>query len=454
MNSNHKEKWSQCLTIIKDNVSESEFKTWFAPLEAVKLEGSSLWLRVPSQFIAATLDDKYADLLHKTIVRVIGPAAKLTYRITVDSGDKRGGSYNATGGTHAADGRGQNSFRSYLNPAYNFDNFIEGKCNQMPRAAGLSIAKKPGELIFNPLFIYGRSGVGKTHLANAIGLKAKELHPQLRVLYVSANLFQLQYTQAVRDNKTNEFVNYYQNIDMLIIDDIQEFGEGKRTATQHAFFHIFNHLKDSGRQLILTCDKKPADLGGLEERLLTRFKSGLSAEIEMPNFETRKSILKSKIEQDGLRIPERVVDYIAENVKSSIRDLEGTIASLLAISTMTNKTINLDLARKLIENLVSEQKHEDVTIDSIKDAVCSHYRISIDELLSNSRKREFVQARQIAMYFAKKLTDDSLTNIGQSIGRRNHATVLHACKTVEDLMETDKSFRMNIDDIESKLKPT
>lgn len=444
--------WKQCLDVIKDNVNEEEFKTWFVPIVPVKLSDDTLTLQIPSQFFFEYLEEKYANLLHKVLTRFIGPNARLVYRAAVDPAYKQNGYTVISSNTAVSDKKKQNGFDSHLNFNYNFDNFIEGDCNKLPRSAGISIATNPGKSIFNPLFIYGRSGVGKTHLANAIGLKTSELHPDKKVLYISANLFQLQYTEAVRNNRTNDFVNFYQTVDLLIIDDIQEFGEGKRVGTQHTFFHIFNHLRDAGKQLVLTCDKKPAELEGLEERLLTRFKSGLSVEIEMPNFETRKAILQSKIAKDGLRIPESVVNYIAEHVQSNIRDLEGTIASLLAYSTMTGRTVNTDLARRVICNLVAARTDEKLSIDNIKQVVCNYYKITLNDLSSNSRKQEFVQARQVAMYFAKKLTDDSLTSIGSSIGNRTHATVLHACKTVQDLMETDKSFLSNITDIEHKLK--
>ena len=292
--------------------------------------------------------------------------------------------------------------------------------------------------------------MGKTHLVNAIGLKTKELHPQKKVLYVSANLFQQQYTEANKNGQVNDFLNFYQTVDVLIIDDIQEFGEGKKVSTQNQFFHIFNHLHQSGKQLILTCDKKPADLEGMEDRLLSRFKWGLSAEIESPSIETRKAILKMKSEKDGLDLPEDVINYIAETVTDNIRNLEGSIVSLIAYSTVYQQPIDINLARKVVSNIVHVEEKEQ-TVKSIRDLVCTTLNISAENLISNSRKREIVQARQIAMYFAKKYTKDSLTNIGNVIGKRNHATVLHACKTVQDLIETDKNFRRTIEEIENQL---
>ena len=454
MNSNCTTLWNKCLEVIKDNVNSTSFETWFEPIIPIKYEDKVFTIQVPSQFFYEYLEEKYADLLKSTLFRIVAPNTKLVYRVIVDKDNKKNGSTDVLGsarGTFQGKKKiGVPEFDSYLNYNYNFDNFIEGDCNRLPRTAGINIASQPGKTIFNPLFIYGKSGVGKTHLANAIGLKTKELHPQKKVLYVSANLFQLQYTEASMNNQTNDFLNFYQMVDVLIIDDIQELGEGKKVSTQNTFFHIFNHLHQSGKQLILTCDKKPAELEGLEDRLLTRFKWGLSAEIEQPDFETRILILKSKVEKDGLRVPDAVISYIAENITDNIRDLEGTMISLIAQSTMNQKVINIDLAKKVVRNLVTitEKKH---TIKNIRDLVCEYFKLPTESLLSKSRKREVVQARQIAMYFSKQLTKESLTTIGNTIGQRNHATVLHACKTVKDLIETDKIFRGSVEEIERKL---
>lgn len=454
MNSLYTTFWDKCLNIIRDNVNETSFSTWFEPIIPIKYENNVFTIQVPSQFFYEYIEAQYADLLKSTLNRVIAPNTKLVYRVVVDNNNKKNGTTDVPG-TEKAPFQGKKKigvpeFDSYLNFNYHFDNFVEGDCNRLPRTAGINIASQPGKTIFNPLFIYGKSGVGKTHLANAIGLKTKELHPQKKVLYVSANLFQLQYTEASRNNQINDFLNFYQLIDVLIIDDIHELGEGKKVSTQNTFFHIFNHLHQSGKQLIITCDKKPAELEGLEDRLLTRFKWGLSAEIEKPDFETRKAILLSKTERDGLKIPDNVLSFIAEHITDSIRDLEGAIISLIAQSTMNQKVINLDLAKKVVRNLVNvtEKKH---TIKNIRDLVCEYFKIPVESLQSSSRKREVVQARHIAMYFSKQLTQESLTSIGNSIGKRNHATVIHACKTVKDLMDTDKTFRGNVLEIEKKL---
>jgi chromosomal replication initiator protein len=326
---------------------------------------------------------------------------------------------------------------------------IEGRSNKLARTAGISIANEPGKTIFNPLFVYGQSGVGKTHLANAIGVMTKQLHPEKRVLYVSSNTFQIQYTDAVRSNSVNDFLNFYQTIDVLIVDDIQELA-GK-TATQNTFFHLFNHLHQTGKQLVLTSDRSPLVLVGLEQRLLTRFKWGLSAEIEKPDFELRRAILDNKIYRDGLEIPEEVVDYIAEHVTDNVRDLEGTLVSLLAHSTLANISIDLKLTEKVVSRIVSITPKAN-TVEKIRDIVCAHFSLSVDAISTKSRKREVVQARQIAMYLSKQMTKNSLSSIGSLIGQRDHATVLHACKIVSDLMEIDKNFRISVREIEEKLK--
>ncbi len=452
MNAEITQQWEECLLIIKDNIEESAYNTWFAPIVPLKYTDGTLLIEIPSAFFQELLEEKYAELLKATVCRVFGGGTNISYRYPIDKENKKGGYTDVLSTNIIPDSKlASSSFVSNLNGKYRFSNFIEGDCNKLPRTAGINIASQPGKNIFNPLFIYGKSGVGKTHLANAIGLKVLELHPQKRVLFVSSSLFQLQYTEASRTNQVNNFINYYQSLDMLIVDDIQEFGEGNKAHTQNIFFQIFNHLQQTGKQLVFTCDKKPAELEGMEERLLTRFKCGLSAEIELPDLDTRKAILKAKVEQDGLRISDNVLHYIAENVTNSIRDLEGTLISIVAQSTMNQRSINIDLAKKVIGNIVSASQKK-YTVQDIRDIVCDYYGVSLDNLLSESRKREIVQARQVAMYFAKLKTKDSLTTIGLTIGKRNHATVLHACKTVQDLIDTDKSFRAGIEELDRMLK--
>jgi len=462
--SKHDQLWESCLSIIKDNINEASFNTWFAPIVPIKCENKIFVLQVPSQFFVEYIEEKYIDLLRMTLSRVAGTGTRLEYRVLIDRTSGTGTQIPSTAEPVKAN---QNRFNNQnntivspyhrvqlpeidpqLNPSYNFNNLIEGKSNKLARTAGISIANDPGKTIFNPLFMYGKSGVGKTHLANAIGVMTKQLHPEKRVLYVSANTFQIQYTDAVRNNTQNDFLNFYQTIDVLLMDDIQEFA-GK-TGTQNTFFHIFNHLHQTGKQLVLTADRSPLEMAGLEQRLLTRFKWGLSAEIEKPDFELRKAILKSKIYRDGLEIPESVVDYIAENVVDNVRDLEGVLISLLAHSTLTNMPIDIRLAEKIISRIVNITPRV-TTIEQIREVVCEYFKLSVDAISTKSRKLEVVQARQIAMYLSKNLTKNSLSTIGNCIGQRDHATVLHACKKVVDLMDTDKHFRRNVEEIEERL---
>jgi chromosomal replication initiator protein len=462
MLNNHEQLWNRCLSVIKDNISEASFNTWFAPIVSLKYENNVFVLQVPSQFFVEYIEEKYIDLLRMTLYREVGVGTRLEYRVLIDKSSGKGTQIpsNAEQGRPKMGATTSNYISPYhkpqlpeidpqLNPAYNFNNLIDGKGNKLARTAGISIGNEPGKNIFNPLFIYGQSGVGKTHLANAIGVMVKQLHPEKRVLYVPANTFQIQYTDSVRSNSQNDFLNFYQTIDVLIIDDIHEFA-GK-TGTQNTFFHIFNHLHQSGKQLILTSDKSPVVMVGLEQRLLTRFKWGLSAEIEKPDFDLRKSILENKIYRDGLEISDEVVGFIAEHVTDSVRDLEGVLVSLMAHSTLANMPIDIALAERVISRIVNITKKVN-TVEKIRDVVCEYFSLSVDAISTKSRKREVVQARQIAMYLSKQMTKSSLSSIGFTIGQRDHATVLHACKIVNDLMDSDKNFRSSVREIEEKLK--
>jgi chromosomal replication initiator protein len=460
----HEELWNECLTIIKDNINEASFNTWFAPIVPVKFENKIFVIQVPSPFFVEYIEEKFIDLLSMTLIRVAGNGTKLEYRVLIDKNSGTGTQIPSVAEQNprpTGKVAYQNTYVSpyqrvqlpdidpQLNSSFNFNNLIEGKSNKLARTAGMNIANDPGKTIFNPLFVFGKSGVGKTHLINAIGLKTKQLHPEKRVLYVSANTFQIQYTDAVRNNTQNDFLNFYQTIDLLLIDDIQEIS-GK-TGTQNTFFHIFNHLHQSGKQLVLTADRSPIEMAGMEQRLLTRFKWGLSAEIEKPDLELRKQILQSNIYRNGLDISEEVVNYIAENVVDNVRDLEGVLNSLLAHSMLTNQPIDLNLAEKVISRIVNITPKE-LTIEQIRDTVCEYFKLSNDAISTKSRKLEVVQARQIAMYLSKQLTKCSLSTIGNYIGNRDHATVLHACKKVVDLMDTDKLFRKNVQEIEQQLR--
>ncbi len=466
--SNHVGLWNRCLDIIRDNVPESTFKTWFVPIVPLKYEDRTLIVQVPSQFFYEFLEDKFVDLLRKTLYKVIGDGTKLMYNVMVDRTSIPNQTVNLEasnrsmaipqksvirGGGNKAPSILQapapQDLDPHLNPDYNFENFIEGYSNKLSRSVAEAVAQSPAKTVFNPLFLHGASGVGKTHLANAIGTRIKELYPGKRVLYVSAHLFQVQYTDSVRNNTTNDFINFYQTIDVLIIDDIQEFAGV--TKTQNTFFHIFNHLHQNGKQLILTSDRAPVLLQGMEERLLTRFKWGMVAELERPTVELRKNILRNKIHRDGLEFPTEVIEYIAENVNESVRDLEGIVISIMAHSTIYNKDINLDLAQRIVRKVVRNEARS-INIDDIINTVCKHFSLETVAIHTKSRKREVVQARQVAMYLAKAHTDFSTSKIGKFIGNKDHATVLHACKTVKGQCEVDKAFRAEIENIQSLLK--
>lgn len=462
---NHVGLWNQCLEIIHDNIPEEIYNTWFAPIVPLKYEDATLVLRVPSQYFYEHLEEHFIDLLRKTLYKVFGEGTKLMWNIMIDPGlRKKVGTVtiDATKRTfipqpNPAPNSGKNipqtlplpDLDPHLNPDYNFDTFIEGYSNKLSRSVAEAVAQNPAKTIFNPLFFYGASGVGKTHLANAIGTKIKELYPEKRVLYVSANLFQVQYTESVRNNTTNDFMRFYQSIDVLIIDDIQEFAGV--TKTQNTFFHIFNHLQQNGKQLILTSDRSPILLQGMEERLITRFKWGMVAELEKPTVELRRNILLNKIRRDGLQFPPEVIDYIAESVEESVRDLEGIIISILAHATIFNREVDMELAQRIVrKNLKNE--HKAITIDDIINTVCQHFGLDTSAIHTKSRKREVVQARQIAMYLAKHNTELSTAKIGTLIGGKDHATVIHACKTIKEQQEVDKAFRAEINDLQTALK--
>ena len=463
---NHVGLWNRCLEIIRDNVPEQTYKTWFLPIIPLKYEDKTLIVQVPSQFFYEFLEDKFVDLLRKTLYKVIGDGTKLMYNVLVDKSSvatvnqestTRSTAIPQSGLPRVDERKAPGLLRApavqdldpHLNPNYNFETFIEGYSNKLSRSVAEAVALNPAKTIFNPLFLYGASGVGKTHLANAIGTKIKELYPEKRVLYVSAHLFQVQYTDSVRNNTTNDFINFYQTIDILIIDDIQEFAGV--TKTQNTFFHIFNHLHQNGKQLILTSDRAPVLLQGMEERLITRFKWGMVAELERPTVELRKNILRNKIHRDGLQFPPEVIDYIAENVGDSVRDLEGIVISIMAHSTIYNKDIDLELAQRIVRKVVNSDSKA-ITVDDIINTVCKHFGLETATIHTKSRKREVVQARQIAMFLAKSYTDFSTAKIGTLIGHKDHATVLHACKTIKELKEVDKAFRAEFDEIQAALK--
>jgi chromosomal replication initiator protein len=339
-------------------------------------------------------------------------------------------------------------FESYLNLEQTFDNFIEGVSNRLPRSVGQSVADFPARKTFNPLFIYGPSGCGKTHLVNAIGVRLRQKHPEKRVLYVSAHIFQVQYVDARINNKTNDFIHFYQSIDCLIVDDVQEFSGKEKTL--EAFFHIFNHLHLNGRQIIMTCDRPPVELKDMEERMLTRFKWGMLAELEAPDVQLRHDILKRLVRKDGLDIPEDVIDYVAENLQDNVRELEGIVHSMLAWSVVHGSNIDLDFARKILKANTRHRRRA-LTIEDIVEAVCRHYKVTHEEVYGESRKAEFVLARQLAMYLSQKHTGDTAKHIGHVIGRRTHATVLHGISNIEKKMKENPAFRKEVREIEKKM---
>ena len=473
MNNTADSVWKNCLSFIKDNIQPQAYKTWFEPIVAIKLTDHSLSIQVPSKFFYEWLEEHYVKILKVALTKELGDHAKLVYIIKMENtyGNNQPFTEKIPSANRSAIKSQQaniplknknpqlkNPFvipgirnvkiESQLNPVYSFENFLEGDSNRLARNAGIAVANKPGGTSFNPLLIFGGVGLGKTHLAHAIGVDVKDKYPEKTVLYISAEKFTQQYIESVKKNNRNDFIHFYQIIDVLIIDDVQ-FLSGK-SGTQDVFFHIFNHLHQNGKQVILTSDKAPVDMQDIEQRLLSRFKWGLSAELQKPDFETRVSIVKNKLYRDGVEMSDEVIDYIAKNIKTNVRELEGAIISLIAQSSFNKKEITIGLAKEIVEKFVKNTKRE-VSIDYIQKVVSDYFQMDVDTLQSKTRKRHIVQARQLAMFFAKKFTKASLASIGSQIGQRDHATVLHACKTVDNLSSTDKQFRKYVEDLTKKL---
>jgi len=452
--------WDKCLSIIRDNVPEAAFKTWFQPITPLSFDEQKVTIRVPSPFFYEYLEANFVNVLRMAVPKVFGQGVSLNYRVMGEEGADDASS--AVSARAAAPSPGvsrmiQTPFTqvapeeldSQLNRRYTFDNFFEGLTNKLARTAGVAVSNDPGKTTFNPLFIYGPSGVGKTHLCHAIGLRIRQMHPEKRVLYVSAHRFRIQYTDAVIKNTSNDFLNFYQSLDVLILDDIHELvGLNK---TQMAFFHIFNNLHQLGKQLVLTADKAPVDMQGLEERLITRLKWGLTAELGRPDAELRRTILRNKIEAEGLVLSDEVFNYIVDHVTDNIRDLEGVLVSLMANSLINNSPVDMALAQRVVGQTVRVENKE-LSIEKIQEKVCRFFNLEESLVQTPSRKREIVQARQITMFLAKKYTSASFSRIGKVVGGKDHATVLHACKTVKDQMDINKNFRSTVEAIEETLR--
>ena len=458
--------WDNCLHLIKENVTEQQYRTWFEPIvfDNYQEDARTLLVQVPSMYVYEYLEEYYVGLLSKVIIRCFGQGTKLQYRVVTDKTNDLTQVVEAeepvniepapaTNRANKAPTTLDAAVTQNLNPQLDvhktFQNFIEGDSNKLPRTVGLSIAEHPGKSTFNPFFVFGPSGCGKTHLINAIGVKCKEMYPAKRVLYVSARLFQVQFTDAVRQNTVNDFIQFYQSIDVLIVDDIQEWATAK--ATLDTFFHVFDHLFRLGKQIILASDRPPVDLQGVKDRLLTRFSCGLIAELEQPNVELCKDILTAKCRRDGLNIPKDVIQFIAETANGSVRDLEGVINSLLAYSVVYNSNIDMRLAERIVKRAVKVD-NKPLTVDEILDKVCNHYSVSQQHVLSRSRKRDYVLVRQISMYLAQKYTKMPAGRIGQLIGGRDHSTVIHSCSAVEQRLKVDKAFLSEVNSIENSFK--
>jgi len=464
MSLDHQEVWDNCLRKIKDVVGDQAFNTWFDPIIPLNLNDNILTIQVPSQFFYEWLEEHYVHILRDVIYQQLGKDGKLEYSIVIDRGNSNSKPYTINIPTSkradrksdkedhngkADDIRDIFKYDFQLNRNYTFDTFIEGDCNRLARSAGYAVAQRPGITSFNPLMVYGGVGLGKTHLAQAIGNEIMQCIPGKSVIYVPAEKFTQQFIESVKINKIQEFQNFYNKIDILILDDVQ-FLSG-REKTQEIFFHIFNHLHQLGKQIIMTSDCPPKDLKGLEERLLSRFKWGLTADLQQPDFETRIAIIQKKMQADGINIPENVLEYLAYSVDTNIRELEGVLISLIAHASLMKKDIDLELAKQTLKTIIHDIDTE-VSIDYIQKTVAEYFHLKPEDLKDKTRKKEVVIARQLAMYFSKEYTNHSLKSIGYHFGGRDHSTVIHAVQTVNDMYDVDNRFRSSVDELKKKLK--
>lgn len=447
-------KWQLFLDCLRNQVSPQDFSTWFSVLKMIRFANGELFVGVPNRFFPEIIEQRFAGELKSALAQAYGPSARLHYQVV---NPEVGGNSERERELQVRENKQEVitpqtrrvlPLDPNLNPSYTFDNFLEGEANRLSRSVGLNISENPGRGSFNPFFLYGPSGVGKTHLANAIGVRTKQLHPEMRVLFVSAHVFKTQYTESVRKNTQNDFINFYQTIDVLIIDDIQEITTAK---TQLAFFHIFNHLQQNNRQIVITCDRPPVLFEGIEERMLTRFKWGMVAEMERPDVKLRRDILRSKIKRDGLTFPENVVSFIAKNVESSVRELEGIVNSIMAYSVVDNCDIDLALAERVVARAVNLEKKQ-LTADDIIQTVAQHFSLKAKDLISKSRKQAIVRARQLAIFLCHKYTDMPYLQIGQRFGGRDHSTIIYSCNQVTKDLSTVKDYRRTLEEIEAKLK--
>jgi chromosomal replication initiator protein len=465
--------WNECLKIIKDNIPQKSYNTWFVPIKPIGLLGQVLTVQVPSLYYHEWIEGNYWQLLKTAIQKVLGVNGKLEYKILVTNETAitlppAGAGYvdlqnkslsiaidedtdkKSIPNPFVLPGLKKLNIQSQLNKDLNFENFIEGECNRLARAAGFAIANDPKNTPFNPFFIYSGVGLGKTHLAHAIGLQTKVNFPEMTVLYVDAETFLQQYVEAARGNNINDFVHFYQLLDMLIIDDVQ-FLSGK-TGTQDIFFHIFNYYHQKNKQLIITADKSPVEILGFEQRLLSRFRWGLSTDLQSPDKETRMKIIKSKLYHNGITvIPDEVVEYLAYRIVTNIREIEGAIISILAQSSLNKKKITIDLAKQMIDKFVSNTARE-ISVDFILKVVCDYFKVPLREITSNSRKREITLVRQVAMYFIKRHTGLSLAQVGAHCGNKDHSTVLHAFRIVENMKFSNKAFKEKLEDVDKIIR--
>lgn len=468
--------WEECLEIIQDNISYQKFKSWFEPIKPVRLENETLTIQVPSQFWYEWLEEHYYQMLRSTIAKVLGEGGKLEYSILVEKSDNAEQNRsvrlpqkpmppdspqeaNTYGDYHpekienpfVIPGIRKTRINSNLNNSYVFERFIEGDCNRLARSAAMAIAENPGKNSFNPFFIYGTTGLGKTHLVQSIGNRIKQEYGDgLSVLYVSSEAFTNEFVQAIRNNRVSEFSMFYRSIDVLLVEDIQ-FLSGKE-KTQEEFFHIFNALHQDGKQIILSSDRAPKDVPDIEERLISRFSWGLSADLQIPEYETRYAILERKAQDNGIQLDPRIIEFIAHNFKSNIRDLEGAIIKLLATASLKHvDEIDLTMSKSVLRDMIRSSNAQ-VSIESIQNHVCDYFGIDPNKVREKTRKQEIVEARQIAIYLSKRLTKSSLKTIGLHFGGRDHSTVIHAISTVEERLTTTPKYKRILNELEQKIE--